>query len=123
MKIILTNNAPEPIGPYSQAIEAGGTLFCSGQIAINPADGLLHGVTAAEQAEQVCKNIKHVLDAAGYTFDNVVKTTCFLVNPTDFASFNNVYARYFTSKPARSCVFVSALPKGALLEVEVTAKH
>ena len=122
MKTILTPGAPQPIGPYSQAIEDGGTLFCSGQIAINPADGQLHGDTAAEQAEQVCKNLKHVLEGAGFALSDVVKTTCFLVNPADFTPFNNVYARYFTTAPARSCVFVSALPKGALVEVELIAK-
>lgn len=122
MKTVYTANAPEPIGPYSQAIECGGLLYLSGQIPVNPQNGQMCGENVADQTEQVCNNIKHVLEAAGYSFDNVVKTTCFLINPADFAAFNDVYARYFTSKPARSTVFVNGLPKGALVEVEVIAK-
>jgi len=121
--IIYTDEAPQPIGPYSQAVESGGFLFCSGQIAIDPLTGNLTGSTIAQQTERVCQNIAAVLAAAGLTFSQVVKTTCFLVNPADFAACNEVYAAHFTSHPARSCVFVAALPKGALVEIEVLAKR
>ncbi|MFA5561944.1 MAG: Rid family detoxifying hydrolase [Eubacteriales bacterium] len=121
--IVYTDKAPQPIGPYSQAVESGGLLFCSGQIALDPLTGGLQGSTAALQTEQVCQNIAAVLAAAGLGFAQVVKTTCFLVNPADFAPFNEVYAAHFTSHPARSCVFVAALPKGALVEIEVLANR
>lgn len=119
-KIILTKDAPQPIGPYSQAVLVNGTLYCSGQIPLN-ANGELIGADVAEQTEQVCANIKAVLDTAGVTFDNVVKTTCFLHDMDDFANFNSVYEKYFVSKPARSCVAVKTLPKNVLVEVEVLA--
>ena len=121
MNKINTNNAPAAVGPYSQAIEVGGMLYTSGQIALNPATGELAGNTIEEQAEQVMKNLMAVLEAAGTKSENVVKTMCFLTNIADFAKFNEIYAKYFTEKPARSCVEVSALPKGALCEVEVIA--
>jgi len=120
-KTIFTEDAPKPIGPYSQAIMAGNTLYCSGQIPIDPKTGEMIGKNVREQTEQVIKNISAVLSAAGLTFDNVVKTTCFLANMSDFAEFNDVYKNYFTSAPARSCVAAAALPKGALVEVEVIA--
>ncbi|MBE5969300.1 MAG: RidA family protein [Lachnospiraceae bacterium] len=121
MNKINTNNAPAAVGPYSQAIEVNGMLYTSGQIALNPATGELAGNTIEEQAEQVMKNLMAVLEAAGTKAENVVKTMCFLTNIADFAKFNEIYAKYFTEKPARSCVEVSALPKGALCEVEVIA--
>lgn len=121
MKIIHTDNAPAAVGPYSQAILAGSTLYCSGQIAINPAEGKIVATTIAEQAEQCCKNVEAVLAAAGTDIEHVVKTTCFLADIADFAAFNEVYAKHFVSKPARSCVAAKALPAGALCEVEVTA--
>lgn len=121
MKIIHTDNAPAAVGPYSQAILAGNTLYCSGQIAINPAEGKIVATTIAEQAEQCCKNVEAVLAAAGTDIEHVVKTTCFLADIADFAAFNEVYAKHFVSKPARSCVAAKALPAGALCEVEVTA--
>lgn len=121
MNTIYTPNAPEPIGPYSQAKEAGGLLFCSGQIAIDPATGAMSGKDVSEQTEQVCRNIGNVLKVAGLSFDDVIKTTCYLTNSGDFTQFNGVYAQYFTSEPARACVFVSALPKGAAVEVEAVA--
>ncbi len=121
MNKINTNNAPAAVGPYSQAIEVGGMLYTSGQIALNPTTGELAGNTIEEQAEQVMKNLMAVLEAAGTKAENVVKTMCFLTNIADFAKFNEIYAKYFTEKPARSCVEVSALPKGALCEVEVIA--
>ena len=120
-KIISTSNAPAAVGPYSQAVLAGNTLYCSGQIGLDPATGTMSGDDIRTQTEQVMKNIAAVLSAAGTGFENVVKTTCFLADINDFAEFNAVYAKYFTSKPARSCVAVSALPKGALVEVEITA--
>ena len=120
-EIISSSNAPAAVGPYSQAIKAGALLFCSGQIALDPASGVLVGDDIKTQTEQVMKNISAVLSAAGATFEDVVKTTCFLADINDFAEFNNIYAQYFTGKPARSCVAVSALPKGARVEVEVTA--
>lgn len=122
-QIISTPAAPAAIGPYSQAVQAGGLLFLSGTMPIDPATGTLAEPQIAAQAEQVMKNIGAVLQAAGYTFEDVVKTTCFLADMGDFAVFNEVYARYFTGKPARSCVAVKSLPKGALVEVEVIASH
>mgnify|MGYP002674777975 FL=1 len=122
-QIISTPAAPAAIGPYSQAVQAGGLLFLSGTMPIDPVTGALAEPQIATQAEQVMKNISAVLQAAGYTFEDVVKTTCFLADMGDFAVFNEVYARYFTGKPARSCVAVKSLPKGALVEVEVIASH
>ena len=119
--IVSTSNAPAAVGPYSQAVRSGDLLFCSGQIALDPASGNLTGNDIKSQTEQVMKNISAVLAASGATFADVVKTTCFLAHINDFAAFNEIYAQYFTGKPARSCVAVSALPKGALVEVEVTA--
>ena len=120
-EIITTKNAPAAVGAYSQAVKSGNLLFCSGQIALDPASGVLTGSDIKAQTEQVMLNISAVLVASKATFDNVVKTTCFLADINDFAKFNEVYAKYFTGKPARSCVAVSALPKGALVEVEVIA--
>ncbi|MBR2988876.1 MAG: RidA family protein [Clostridia bacterium] len=120
-KIIATDLAPQAIGPYSQAIVVGNTVYTSGQIPINPSSGNIESNTIGEQAEQVMKNLGEVLKASGANFDTVVKTTCFLANIDDFSAFNEVYAKYFTSKPARSCVAVKNLPKGALVEVEVIA--
>ena len=120
-EVISTNNAPAAVGAYSQAIKSENLLFCSGQIALDPASGVLNGSDIKSQTEQVMQNISAVLAASGANFDDVVKTTCFLADINDFAEFNAVYAKYFTGKPARSCVAVSALPKGALVEVEVTA--
>lgn len=121
MKKISTPNAPAAVGPYSQAIEAGGMVYTSGQIALDPATGNLVGTTIEEQAEQVMKNLVAVLEAAGTKPENAVKTLCFLTDINDFAAFNEVYAKYFTEKPARSCVGVQSLPKGAICEVEVIA--
>lgn len=120
--IVHTNNAPEAIGPYSQAVVTGSLVFTSGQIPINPSVGSIEAVTIKEQTEQVCRNLKAVLEAAGSSLDKVVKTVCFLQNIEDFAEFNEVYSKYFISKPARSCVAVKALPKGALVEVEAIAE-
>ena len=120
-KTISTPNAPAAIGPYSQAILCGNMLYTSGQIPLDPATGLVVGDNIREQAEQVMKNLSAVLSAAGTSFDNAVKTTCFLADMADFAAFNEVYAAYFTSNPARSCVAVKTLPKGVLVEVEVIA--
>ena len=122
IKKIITENAPAAIGPYSQAIVLGDILFTSGQIPLDPESGVMVGRNITEQAERVMKNLTAVLTAAGTSFDNVVKTTCFLADMADFADFNAVYAKYFTSCPARSCVAVKTLPKGALVEVEVIAK-
>ena len=119
---ISTNNAPAAIGPYSQAIKCGNMLFTSGQIPLDPETGAVVGENITEQAEQVMKNLSAVLEAAGTSFDNAIKTTCFLSDMADFAAFNEVYAKYFTSCPARSCVAVKALPKGVLVEVEVIAE-
>ena len=116
-----TTNAPAAIGPYSQAISANGFLFASGQIPLSPETGEVVGTTITEQAEQSCKNVGGILEANGLTYANVIKTTCFLADMADFAAFNEVYAKYFTGKPARSCVAVKALPKGVLCEVEVIA--
>lgn len=118
---ISTPKAPAAIGPYSQGIRANGLLFTSGQIPLQPDTSLLAQGGIREQAEQVMKNIGALLEAAGTDFSRVVKTTCYLQDMSDFAAFNEVYARYFTEKPARSCVAVGALPKGALVEVEVIA--
>lgn len=121
--MIRTDKAPAPIGPYSQAILAGNELFCSGQIAIDPATGELTGSDAASQAEQVLKNLGAVLQAAGMDYSNVVKTTIFLIDMNDFSAVNAVYAKYFdSSKPARSTVAVAALPKGAIVEIDAIAK-
>ncbi|MBP1559014.1 MAG: RidA family protein [Oscillospiraceae bacterium] len=118
---VSTADAPAAIGPYSQAIKAGGFVFTSGQIALDPATGNLVGQDITEQAEQVMKNLAAVLKAAGSSFENVVKTTCFLNDMADFAAFNQVYSKYITTAPARSCVAVRELPKGALVEVEAVA--
>jgi 2-iminobutanoate/2-iminopropanoate deaminase len=122
MKIISTNKAPSAIGPYSQAIIANGFLFASGQIPLSPETGSIVEGGIAEQTEQVMQNIKAVLAAAGSDFSKIVKTTCFLTNMSDFAAFNEIYSKYFTGKPARSCVAVSALPRGAAVEVEIIAE-
>ena len=120
MKIIYTENAPAAIGPYSQAFEVNGFVYTSGQIPVNPADGSTpEGITA--QAEQSCKNVGAILEAAGIGFEKVFKTTCFLADMGDFAAFNEVYSKYFLSKPARSCVAVKTLPKGVLCEIEAIA--
>ena len=121
-KVIHTANAPAAIGPYSQAIITGGLIFTSGQIPIDPSTGNIEAVTIDEQAHQVCKNLAAVLEAAGSSLEKAVKTVCYLSDMANFAAFNNVYAEYFTSKPARSCVAVKELPKGALVEVEVIAE-
>lgn len=121
MNTIHTEKAPAAIGPYSQAIEVNGLIYTSGQIAIDPATGNLVDGGIEAQTEQVCKNLKAVLEAAGSGLSKVIKTTCFIKNINDFAAFNEVYGKYFTEKPARSCVEVSALPKGALCEIEVVA--
>ena len=119
---VYTKNAPDAIGPYSQAKIAGGLVFTSGQIAINPASGNVEASTIEEQTAQVCKNLKAVLEEAGSSLDKAIKTVCFLKNMGDFAAFNGVYGEYFTSKPARSCVAVKELPKDVLVEVEVIAE-
>ena len=121
MKIIETKNAPAAIGPYSQAIIIGDLVYTSGQIPINPASGQIEAADIKSQAEQVIANLSAVLKEAGSSLEDAVKTTCFLANMKDFSDFNEVYAKYFIGKPARSCVEVSALPKGALVEVEVIA--
>ncbi|MDO5391453.1 MAG: RidA family protein [Eubacteriales bacterium] len=121
MKVVATNNAPAAIGPYSQAMILNDVLFTSGQIPINPATGDIEGTDIQAQAEQVMKNLGAVLEAAGTSFENVVKTTCFLADMGDFAAFNEVYAKYFVNKPARSCVAVKTLPKNVLCEVELIA--
>ena len=122
MNVIYTKNAPDAIGPYSQAIVAGGLVFTSGQIAINPASGAVEAQNVTEQTEQVCQNIKAVLEAAGSNLEKVVKTTCYLKDMGDFAAFNEVYAKYFTGKPARSCVAVKELPKSVLVEIDTVAE-
>ena len=121
MKVIHTDQAPAAVGPYSQAIEANGVLYCSGLIASIPAEGKIVAKTIEEQAEQCCRNVEAVLKEAGTDMGHVVKTTCFLAEIADFKAFNEVYAKHFISKPARSCVAVKDLPAGALCEVEVTA--
>ncbi|MBQ5930174.1 MAG: RidA family protein [Clostridia bacterium] len=118
---VATETAPAAIGPYSQAIICGEMVFTSGQIPINPASGNIEATTIEEQAEQVMKNLGEVLKAAGSSYEKAVKTTCFLADMADFAAFNGVYAKYFTTKPARSCVAVKTLPKNVLVEVEVIA--
>lgn len=122
MKKISTDKAPAAIGPYSQAIVSGNMLYTSGQIPINPQTGVIEASDITEQTEQVMKNLSAVLLAAGTSFDKVIKTTCFLYDIGDFAAFNEVYLKYFTEKPARSCVAVKDLPKGALVEVELIAE-
>lgn len=121
MKIISTKDAPGAIGPYSQAIVNGDLVFTSGQIPIDPAVGEVTAVTIEEQTEQACKNVAAILAAAGTDMEHVIKTTCFLADMGDFASFNAVYAKYFVSKPARSCVAVKTLPKNVLCEIEAIA--
>lgn len=121
IKVTSTDKAPAAIGPYSQAIAANGFLFTSGQIAIDPAVGDVVATTIEAQAEQVMKNLSAVLEANGLTFADTIKTTCFLADMADFATFNEVYGKYFTNKPARSCVAVKTLPKNVLCEVEVIA--
>ena len=122
MEYVSTNNAPNAIGPYSQAVKSNGMLFTSGQIAINPETNTVEAVTIEEQTHQVCKNLKAVVEAAGSDMSKVVKTVCFLADINDFAKFNEVYGEYFVSKPARSCVAVKDLPKGVLCEVELIAE-
>lgn len=122
MKIISTDKAPGAVGPYSQAIVSNGFVFASGQIALNPLTGQVNGSSIQEQAHQVCRNVRALLEAAGSDISKVVKTTCFLAYMADFADFNAVYAGYFTSKPARSCVAVKELPMGVLCEIEVIAE-
>lgn len=122
MEYIATNNAPNAIGPYSQAVKANGLLFTSGQIAINPATNTVEAKTIEEQTTQVCENLKAVVEAAGTDMSKVVKTVCFLADINDFGAFNEIYGKYFTSKPARSCVAVKDLPKGVLCEVELIAE-
>ena len=121
IKKVSTEKAPAAIGPYSQAIVCGGMVFTSGQIPINPESGNVEATTIEAQAEQVMKNLGAVLEAAGSGFEKAVKTTCFLADMGDFAAFNGVYAKYFTTNPARSCVAVKTLPKNVLVEVEVIA--
>jgi len=120
MNVIATTNAPGAIGPYSQGFEVNGFVYTSGQIPVNPADGSVPEGIAA-QAEQSCKNVGAILEAAGVDFTKVFKTTCFLADMGDFAAFNEVYAKFFVSKPARSCVAVKTLPKGVLCEIEAIA--
>ena len=121
MKKITTKDAPGAIGPYSQAVALGGMVYTSGQIALDPVEGVMVGQDVKTQTERVMKNLDAVLKAAGSSFEHVVKTTCFLADMNDFAAFNEVYGSYITSAPARSCVAVKDLPKGALVEVEVIA--
>ncbi len=120
-KIISTDKAPKAIGPYSQAYLCGNTLYCSGQIAINPETNEFIGGTIEEQTAQILKNIGGLLEAAGFSYNDVVKTTCFIADMKDFGVFNGIYEKYFVSKPARSCVAAKELPKGALAEIEVIA--
>ena len=122
MNKIYTKNAPDAIGPYSQAVVINGLVFTSGQIAIDPKTGNVEVSTIEEQTEQVCTNLKNVLNAAGSSLEKAVKTVCFLKDMNDFAAFNAVYGKYFTEKPARSCVAVKQLPKDVLVEVEVIAE-
>jgi 2-iminobutanoate/2-iminopropanoate deaminase len=122
MKTVTTLNAPAAIGPYSQAKIAGNFVFTSGQIPINPKTGAIESKDITGQTEQVCKNIQALLEAAGTSLDNVVKTVCFLADINDFAAFNDVYKNYFTSNPARSCVAVKDIPKGCLVEIETIAE-
>lgn len=122
MKVIETKNAPAAIGPYSQGMMVGNMIYTSGQIPINPVTGNIEATDISAQADQAIRNIQAVLEAAGSSLEKVVKTTCFLQNIQDFAAFNAVYEKYFVNKPARSCVEVGALPKGALVEIEVIAE-
>ncbi len=122
MEYISSQNAPKAIGPYSQAVKVGQLLFTSGQIPIDPANGEIVGTEILVQTQRVCENLSAVLAAAGVGFSDVVKTTCFLSDMTDFAAFNSVYERYFVSKPARSCVAVRTLPKNVLVEIELIAE-
>lgn len=122
-EVVYTRNAPDAIGPYSQAIKTNGLVFTSGQIAIDPATGNINGTTIEEQTEQVMNNLKNLLEAAGSSLEKAVKTVCFLADMSDFAAFNEIYGRYFTGKPARSCVAVKTLPKNVLCEVEVIAEY
>lgn len=122
MQVISTDKAPAAIGPYSQAMKVNGMIFTSGQIPLNPQTGEIQGTTIEEQAEQVMKNLAAVLEAAGSSYEKAIKTTCFLADMGDFAAFNEVYGKYFTGKPARSCVAVKTLPKNVLCEVEVIAE-
>ena len=122
MEKVYTKNAPDAIGPYSQAVKVGNLVFTSGQIAINPASGAVEATDIKGQTEQVCKNLCAVLEAAGTSIEKAVKTTCFLADMADFAAFNEVYGSYFTNKPARSCVAAKQLPKNVLVEVEVIAE-
>ncbi|MBE5713165.1 MAG: RidA family protein [Ruminococcaceae bacterium] len=119
---VYTKNAPDAIGPYTQAIKTNGFVFTSGQIAINPQTGNVEATTIEGQTEQVMKNLGAILAEAGSSFDKAVKTVCFLADMSDFAAFNEIYGKYFTSKPARSCVAVKTLPKNVLVEVEVIAE-
>ena len=119
---VMTNKAPAAIGPYSQAVVVGNLIFTSGQIPLNPETGVLEGENITAQTHRVCENLEAVLTAAGGSLKSAVKTVCFLADMADFAAFNEVYAQYFTEKPARSCVAVKDLPKGALVEVEVVAE-
>ena len=121
MKVVATDKAPKALGPYSQGYVHNGIFYSAGQIPINPATDTVEAETIAEQTEQACKNMGEVLKAAGTSIDKVLKTTCFLADMGDFAAFNEVYAKYFTSKPARSCVAVKTLPKNVLCEIEVIA--
>lgn len=121
MEVVSTNNAPAAIGPYSQAIKVGNLVFCSGQIPVDPATGTVPE-TVAEQAEQSCRNVKALVEAAGSSMEKVLKTTCFLSDINDFAAFNEVYAKYFVSNPARSCVAVKDIPKGVKCEIEAIAE-
>lgn len=122
MTKIHTDKAPLAVGPYSQAVVSGGMVYTSGQIAINPATNTIEAVTIEQQSEQVMQNLKAVLEASGSSFDKAVKTTCFLADMNDFGAFNDIYGKYFTSLPARSCVAVKTLPKNVLVEVEVIAE-
>lgn len=122
MEYISTEKAPKAIGPYSQAVRLGNILFTSGQIPLDPESGEIKGETIEEQTERICENLKAVLEAAGADFTKVVKTTCFLSDMADFGKFNEVYLKYFVSKPARSCVAVKTLPKNVLAEIEVIAE-
>ena len=119
---VYTKNAPDAIGPYSQAVKVGNLVFTSGQIAINPETAAVEDTTIEAQTEQVCKNLSAVLEAAGSSLEKTVKTVCFLSDMADFAAFNEVYGKYFTGKPARSCVAVKTLPKNVLVEVDVIAE-
>jgi len=122
MKVVHTSNAPAAIGPYSQGIISGNLIFVAGQTPLDPASGQIVGKTVTEQAEQVCKNIIAILEAAGSSAEKVVKTTCFLIDMNDFAVFNEVYAKHFPGRPARSTFAVKQLPKNALVEIEAVAE-